>query len=128
MEENDEIYNSYLPDQRTLIEDLENLDMVNISGTEVQIYDKNSKKISHREALRDIDALPCGSLIDLNNVGMLFQDQDDLVEGEILWIRGYPKAFLHHIRYIQADRALAVFRDVLTRINQHCYSDDTSML
>ena len=55
MEENDEIYNSYLPDQRTLVEDLENLDMVNISGTEVQIYDKNSKKISHREALCDID-------------------------------------------------------------------------
>ena len=89
---------------------------------------KYMTKIAKRSATERPSVIQMHCPVDLlQTSGMLFQDQDDLVEGEILWIRGYPKAFLHHIRNIQADRALAAFRDVLTRINQHCYSDDTSM-
>ena len=35
LEENDEIYDSYLPDQRTLVEDLESLNMVDASEAEI---------------------------------------------------------------------------------------------
>jgi hypothetical protein len=123
LEENGEIYDSYLPDQRTLVEDLESLDMVDASGAEIRIYDKNGKKISRREAFCDMDAPSCGSLVDLCNVGMLFQDPGELVGRDAPWIRGYPMAFLHNVGHIQANRVLTAFEDVLTRINQHCYME-----
>ena len=73
LEENDEIYDSHLPDQWNLVDDLKNLEMMDASGVEQWIYNQNSQKIPHREALVDESKPLCGILVKLDNIGSLFQ-------------------------------------------------------
>ena len=73
LEENDEIYDSHLPDQWNLVDDLKNLEMMDASGVEQWIYNWNSQKIPHREALVDESKPLYGILVKLDNIGLLFQ-------------------------------------------------------
>ena len=123
LEKNNEIYDSHLPDQRNLVDDLENLEMTDASRVEQWIYNWNSQKIPHREALIDKSEPLCGILVKLNNIGLLFQWELGSIEGtDLLKIGVYPMGFLHDLGHVQVNRAMPAFDDLLNQINLTWYT------
>jgi hypothetical protein len=121
------IYDSELPDERNEV-NLDDLDLIDESGHEINIFDINGYRIPRRDPMHDEDQEPCGLLARLPAIRGLFRDiiddsdddssvidleQDD----ELLNVNVYPQAFTRHFGHFQANKVPAPFRPILKELN-----------
>ena len=129
LEDHEVIYDSYMPDECTPVE-LENLDLIDEDGKEINIYDAEGYRIPRRYPLHDPDQEPCGLLADLNTIRSLFKETDGSVDDsddsvidldqdrKPLIVNVYPQAFTRQFGHFQANDVPAAFHPVLKRLNQ----------
>jgi hypothetical protein len=120
------IYDSDLPDERNEV-NLDDLDLTDESGREINIFDVNGYRIARRDPLHDEDQKPCGLLADLGRIRGFFRDiiddsdDDDSVidleDDDLLNINVYPQAFTRELGHFQANRVPTPFRPVLKELN-----------
>jgi hypothetical protein len=121
------IYDSDLPDERNEV-DLDDLDLTDESGHEINIFDINGYRIPRRDPMHDEDQDPCGLLANLATIRGFFRDiiddsdDDNSVidlaqDDELLNVNVYPQAFTHSLGHFQANKVPASFRPILKELN-----------
>lgn len=142
LEENTAIYDSWDKDNRTPIQNLEELPLVDEeTGKEIRIYREDGQKIARRFAIANTVAGACGVLVDLKTASALFEDpnetgeleEDDWMlddEGEaepkpkrIRNVSVYPQAFLRDYGHVQAKCGLNVTKPAIKAINSRFQED-----
>ncbi|KIN99500.1 hypothetical protein M404DRAFT_10368 [Pisolithus tinctorius Marx 270] len=119
----DEIYDSPLHDTRHEV-NLHELDLLDDTGNEQNIYDKDGYRIPRREANIEMGSSTAGMLFKLRNLHRLFEDwpgDDDpeaLFGGETTPHYLYPIGCLHDVGQFQARGVLTSFAPLIRRINQ----------
>lgn len=129
-----EIYDSWDPASRTLIDDLENLPLYDESGKEIRIYQANGKKIPRRGAILDPVKNACGILVNLKTISSLFSSPDNYNDEEIgswsdeeeahrpkekkdVGLSLYPQAFLQDYGHVQANSTMHLMTPAIREIN-----------
>ena len=127
------LYDSWDPESRERILNLEELPLFDEQDTEIRIYDSDGRKIARRSAR--ISDLSYGHLVNLRTVTALFQSNDEMDIDDDLYeedenttqlskqnkvsLSIYPQAFLHDYGHIQAKGPFYLMQPTIERVNSH---------
>jgi hypothetical protein len=123
----DVIYDSHILAERAPVQ-LEDLDLTDDDGHEINVYDDNGYRIARRAPLYDDEHDPCGLLADLCTIRGLFQKDDEFDDDEsvidvdedeeALNVNVYPQALTQVYGHFQANRVPANFGSILKKLNE----------
>lgn len=124
----EQLYDSYDPQNRNPV-DLEDLELLDEDGKEIDVYDEQGYRVPRRIPKHHRAAPSCGILADLTRIRSFFRhttntlDDNDDAEEEILHkeeplkLYVYPQALTRQYGYFQANSAPTDFKLVLKKIN-----------
>ncbi|KAF9515149.1 hypothetical protein BS47DRAFT_1391881 [Hydnum rufescens UP504] len=125
-ENQDLLYDSWDPDLRNRIRDLDALPLVDEDGNEVRIYDEEGCRVLRRFAVVDVNQPACGVLLNLSTCEALFNlDPSQLDDGECpIHLSLYPQAYLRSVGHAQANGILPDFQVIVNRLNDEITRPD----